>query len=75
LFKARFSNDEKFFNDLYIKEENDYNLNIATCYCGGYLKTRNYTIVSFNIKMDEKLYKDIDFSDPPGYSFLDKCDR
>ena len=74
LFIERFQNDTEYFNHLWVPEENDYNINIASCYCGGYLKKRGY-YAAWGIVMEQSLYNDIDFYEPPGVSFYEKCDK
>ena len=56
LFTSRFANDENYFNELWPPQENDYNMNIATCYCAGYLKSRDHTIITSLISADESMY-------------------
>jgi hypothetical protein len=77
LFSTRFANDQNYFNELWPPQENDYNMNIATCYCAGYLKSRNHTIITSQISADETMYQGIDFSDPlnGAQSYYEKCDK
>ena len=77
LFTTRFANDENYFNEPWPPQENDYNRNIATWYCAGYLKSRNHTIITSQISADASMYKGIDFADPddPSQSYYEKCDK
>jgi len=63
VFNDRFINDTSYFDNLKHPGDNIFTLNIATCYCSAFLKTRGYSKLTYFVNMNETLYKDIDFSD------------